>query len=94
MNQKQEHEMCKTNVKMNFHYANICKHEHKITWQNYGARSCLRLVLNRSKEIKGPTFVYIFFGTCFKEVSKEAFMCVSNKKVFFKNLFNWKSTIS
>jgi hypothetical protein len=26
---KQEHEMCKTNVKMDIYDANICKHEHK-----------------------------------------------------------------
>jgi hypothetical protein len=27
--QKQEHEMCKTNMKMDIYYANICKYEHK-----------------------------------------------------------------
>jgi hypothetical protein len=25
---KQEHKMCKTNMKMNLYYANICAHEH------------------------------------------------------------------
>jgi hypothetical protein len=29
MIQKQEHEICKTNVETNFYYANICKHEHE-----------------------------------------------------------------
>ncbi len=28
-NKKQEHEMCKTNVKMDIYYANICKYEHE-----------------------------------------------------------------
>ncbi len=28
-NHKQKHEMCKTNVKTDFYYANICKHEHE-----------------------------------------------------------------
>jgi hypothetical protein len=88
MIQKQEHEMCKTNVKMNFHYANICKHEHKNNMTKLWCKMCLRLVLNRSKKMKGPTLIYTFLGTCFKEVSKEAFVCVSNKKVFFKNLSN------
>jgi len=28
-NEKQEHEMCKINVKTNLYYANICKHENE-----------------------------------------------------------------
>jgi hypothetical protein len=28
-NKEQEHEMCKTNVKMNFYYVNIHTHEHE-----------------------------------------------------------------
>jgi len=39
-------------------YANI-----KITWQHYGARSCLTLVLNKLKEMKGLIFVYTPLGT-------------------------------
>jgi len=27
--QKQEHEICKTNVKADIYYANICKHEYE-----------------------------------------------------------------
>jgi hypothetical protein len=27
--QKQEHKMCKTNMKMNFYYVNVFKHEHE-----------------------------------------------------------------
>jgi hypothetical protein len=34
----------------------------KRTWQGYDARSCLRLVLNILKEMKGPTFVYTPLG--------------------------------
>jgi hypothetical protein len=29
MNEEQEHEMCKSNVKTDIYYANICKHEHE-----------------------------------------------------------------
>jgi hypothetical protein len=29
MIQKEEHEMCKTNVKTNLYFVNICKHEHE-----------------------------------------------------------------
>jgi hypothetical protein len=28
------------------------------TWQDYGARLCLKVVLNKLKEMKGPTFIY------------------------------------
>ncbi len=28
-NYKQEHKMCKTNVKMDLYYVNTCKHEHE-----------------------------------------------------------------
>jgi hypothetical protein len=55
--------MCKTNMKMDFYYVNICKHEHEKKWQGYGVRSCLRLVLNGSKEMKGPIFIYTPLGT-------------------------------
>jgi hypothetical protein len=33
------------------------------TWQSYGVRSCLRLVLNKIKEMKGPISIYIPLGT-------------------------------
>ncbi len=53
--------MWKTNMKTNFYYANICKHEK--TWQEYGARLWLRLMLNRLKEMKGLVPIYTPLGT-------------------------------
>jgi hypothetical protein len=35
----------------------------KRTWQNYGAKLCLKLVLNILKEIKGPIPIYNPLGT-------------------------------
>jgi len=35
----------------------------KITWQGYGVKSCLRLVLSKLKEMKGPTSIYTLLGT-------------------------------
>ncbi len=69
-NKKQKDEMCKINVKTNLYFANICKHEHEITWQSYGARSCLRLMLNKLKKMKGFTPIYTIFGPKLKEASK------------------------
>jgi hypothetical protein len=45
------------------------------TWQGYGARSCLRLVLNKLKEMNGLIFISTPLGTYIKEASKEAFVC-------------------
>jgi hypothetical protein len=56
--------MCKINIKIDVYYANIYKHEHeRKTWQSYGARSWLKLLLNILKEMKGHTFIYAPLGT-------------------------------
>jgi hypothetical protein len=51
----------------------------KRTWQGYGVRSCLRLMLNKLKETKGPNSIYTLLGTYLKEVSKKVSMCISSK---------------
>ncbi len=48
----------KQTMKTNFFYVNICKHEHEKKWQCYGARSCLKLMLNKLKKMKGSTSIY------------------------------------
>ncbi len=72
--------MCKIKVKTNLYYANICKHEHekndKVMLQDH----VLKLVLNILKKMKGLTSIYTPLGTQFKEASKEASMCASNKE--------------
>jgi hypothetical protein len=55
--------MCKTNVKIDFYYANIHKYEHEKTWHGYDARLCLKLMLNILKEMKGPIPIYTALGT-------------------------------
>jgi hypothetical protein len=35
----------------------------KNTWQGYDARSCLGLLLNRLKEMRGPILIYTPLGT-------------------------------
>jgi hypothetical protein len=56
----------------------------KRTRQGYGVRSCLKLVLNKLKGMKGSTSIYTPLGIWFKEASKEVFMCSSSKKPFLK----------
>jgi hypothetical protein len=55
--------MCKTNMKIKIFYANICKHNIKRTWQGYDVKLCLRLMLNKLKEMKGPIPIYTPLGT-------------------------------
>jgi len=45
-----------------FYYANICKYEYEKKWQGCGARLCLRLVLNKLKEMKGFIYIYTLLG--------------------------------
>jgi hypothetical protein len=41
-------------------YANM---NMKKTWQGYDAKLCLKLMLNKLKEMKGPTSIYTPLGT-------------------------------
>jgi len=52
--------MFKTNVKIDIYYVNM---NMKRTWQNYGARWCLKLVLNKLKEMKVIIPIYTPLGT-------------------------------
>jgi hypothetical protein len=57
-NKEQEHEMCKKKLKTDlYYYANIQTR----TWQGYGVRSCLKLMLNILKKMKGLTYIYTPF---------------------------------
>ncbi len=72
--------MCKTTWKQIFIVLTYANMNMKRTWQGFGTRLCLRLVLNKLKEMKGPTSIYTPLGNYLKEASKEASMCTSNKK--------------
>ncbi len=49
-----------------------------------GARSCLRVLLNILKEMKGFTPIYIPLGTSLKESYKDTYMCASSKETFWE----------
>ncbi len=54
--------MCNTNVifkKIMLMYVNM---NMKKTWQGYGVRLCLEVVLKKLKEMRGPTSIYIPLG--------------------------------
>jgi hypothetical protein len=50
--------------------------------QNHGAKLCLKLVLNKLKEMKGCIYIYTPLEILLKGTSKQASMCASNKKTF------------
>jgi hypothetical protein len=54
------------------------------TWQGYDARSCLKMVLNRLKEMKGPISIYTPLGTLLKEAFNEASMRASSKEAYWE----------
>jgi hypothetical protein len=49
------------------------------TWQGYDARSCLKMMLNRLKEMNSHISIYTPLKTLLKEAFKEVFMCASSK---------------
>jgi len=55
--------MCKTNVEMNFYYVIYANMNMRRTWQGYYVKLCLKLMLNKLKEMKGPTFIHTPLGT-------------------------------
>jgi hypothetical protein len=62
--QKQEHEMCKTNVKINFCFANICKHEHEKNMTRLWCKVVLKTNVEQTEgNMKGHIFIYIPLGT-------------------------------
>ncbi len=55
--------MCKTNIKTNLYYVNICKHEHEKNMTRLWYKIMPILMLNKLKKMKGFTFIYTPLGT-------------------------------
>jgi hypothetical protein len=50
-------------MKIDLYYVNVWKHKHEDNLKGYGAKLCLKLMLNKLKEMKGPIPIYIPVGT-------------------------------
>jgi hypothetical protein len=48
--------MCKTNVKMNFYYVNICKHEHKNNMIRLWCKIVLKIDIEHIERNEGSYF--------------------------------------
>ncbi len=55
-NHEQKHEMCKTNVKMDLNYANICKHEDEKKMTRLWCKIMLKINVEHTKGNEGFYF--------------------------------------
>jgi len=71
--------MCKINVKMDFYYANIWKHEHQMNMTSLWCKTVPKINLEQTKENEG-SYIYLYpLRDLTQETSKKAFMGASNK---------------
>jgi hypothetical protein len=52
--QKQEHNICKTNIKLNLYYANIYKYEHEKNITKLRCKILLKIGVQQTKKNEGP----------------------------------------
>jgi hypothetical protein len=62
MNYKQEHKLCKTYMKLDIYYANICKHGHEKNMTRLRCKIVLKINVKQTKGNKGFYFYLYFFG--------------------------------
>jgi len=55
--------MCKTNVKMDLYYVNICKHEHEKNMTMLWCRIVTKTNVEHTEGNGGLTFIYTPLGT-------------------------------
>jgi len=85
---KQEHKMCKTNIKTNFYYVNIYKYGHENNMTRLWCKIMPKTNVKHTKWNEGPYNSYLYpFG----DLTKWSFhgdFCVHQVKKFFENLYN------
>jgi hypothetical protein len=80
--------MCKTNMKVDLYYANICKHEHE---KNMTRLWCKIMPHTNVEHIEGNEGSYSYFIPLWGPNSKKfirKLLYVHQVKNFLKNLFN------
>jgi len=74
---KQEHKMCKTNVKMNIYYANICKHENEKNMMRLWCKIVPKTNVEHIKENERSYFYLYPFGDLIqKSIQGGFYMCI------------------
>jgi hypothetical protein len=59
--QKQEHNICKTNIKLNLYYANIYKHEHEKNITKLRCKIVLKIGVQQTKKNERSYLIYTLF---------------------------------
>jgi len=72
--------MCKTNVKTNIHYVNMCKHEHEKNMTKLWCKIMHKTNVEYTKGIERSTFIYTHLETKLKIASNGAFMYASSRE--------------
>jgi hypothetical protein len=79
MNQniEQEHEMCKTNVKMDIYCVNICKHEHEKNMTRLWCKIVFKTIVEHTKRNEGSYSYLSPFGDLVQGSFQENFyVCI------------------
>jgi hypothetical protein len=74
--------MCKTNVKMNFYYANICKHEHEKNMTRLWCKTVPKTDVEQIEGNDGSYFYLYSFGDLVQRNFQEVFMFALSKETF------------
>ncbi len=76
-NEEQEHEMCKTNMKANFCYANIIKHEHEKNMTSLWCNIMLKTGVEQTKGNEGShSYLYPFGDLVQRSFQGGFYVCI------------------
>jgi hypothetical protein len=81
---KQEHKMCKTNVKTDFYYTNTCKHEHEKNMTRLWCKIVPKTNVEHTKGNEWPySYLYPFWDIVQGSFKGGFYVCIK-KKTFLK----------
>ncbi len=68
--------MCKTNVKMNFYYANICKHEHEKNMTRLWCKIVPKTNVKQIEKNEGSYFYLYLFKDLIQSFQGNFYVCI------------------
>jgi hypothetical protein len=72
--------MCKTKMKTNLYYANICKHEHENNMTRIWCKIVPKIAVEQTKGNEG-SYSYLYpFEDLTQRASEKVFICASSKE--------------
>jgi hypothetical protein len=80
--------MCKTNVKMDFYYANICKHEYEKNMTRLLCKIVSKTGVRHIERNERVLLLFIYFWGPNSRKFPRRLLCVHQVKKLFENLLN------